>query len=94
MLPLVLLFLAVSWSMWLTYMLRYPGQWAGKVDAIHSYLARYGLSSDSMKRAEKGLLLKAIVGATVVVMLSCLAVTLLHPDALSAFFHAQYADSR
>ncbi len=90
---LALSVLALAWAMWLTFMVRYPTQWAAKVDAIHSHLARYGMSSERMKRAEKGMVLKAIVGATVVLMLTSLVVTLRHPHALAAFYHAHYAGS-
>jgi len=69
MLALALSVLALAWAMWLTFMVRYPTQWAEKVDAIHSHLARYGLSSEWMKRAEKGMVLKALVGAIVVITL-------------------------
>jgi hypothetical protein len=92
-LAIVLSVVAVAWALWLTFMVRYPTQWAEKVDAIHSRLARYGLSVEWMKQLEKGIFLKALVGATVVIVLASLVETLRHPDALSAFFHAYHAES-
>jgi hypothetical protein len=74
-------------------MVRYPKRWAEQVDAIHRRLARHGLSFEWMKQLEKGIFLKTLVGATVVVVLASLVETLRHPDALSAFFHAYYAQS-
>jgi hypothetical protein len=58
MLALGLSILALAWGLWLTYMLRYPVRWAQTVDAIHIHLARYRLSSERIKRAEKGLTLR------------------------------------
>jgi hypothetical protein len=80
----------LGWGLWLAYMVRYPQQWAGTIDALHVRLARHGLSLEWMKRAEKGPLLKAIVGVTTVLILTCLAVTLRHPDALSSFLLATH----
>jgi hypothetical protein len=92
MLATVFLVTAVAWALWLTFMVRYPKRWAEQVDAIHSRLARYGLSFERMKELEKGIFLKALVGATVVVVLASLVETLRHPDALAVFFHAYFAE--
>ncbi len=68
--------------------MKYPSRWAERVDAIHSHLARYGLSVEWMKKLEKGIFLKALVATTIVIVLACAVENLRHPDALSAFFHA------
>jgi len=90
MLAVILAVLAVGWGVWLTYMIRYPDQWAQKVDAIHARLAPICLSFDWMKRFEKGVTVKVIVGATVVLMLTALVVASRHPDALSNFLRASH----
>jgi len=88
MLACTLAVLALGWGLWLMFMLRYPSRWAQTIDSIHVRLARYGLSFEWMKRAEKGITLKTVVGSTVILMLACLAIVLLHPDALSNFLRA------
>ena len=80
--------MAIVWGLWFAFLIRYPSKWAATIDAIHLRLARYGLSVEQMKGAEKGLTLRLIVGTTVIVILLCLAITLLHPDALSIFLQA------
>jgi len=88
MLAVALCLLAFTWALWLMYMIRYPKQWAERIDGIHSWLSRHGLSFEWMKRAEKGYTLKAVVGLTVILTLCSLVVTLRHPDALSNFLRA------
>jgi hypothetical protein len=88
MLAVSLSLLALAWGLWLMFLIRYPMRWAEIIDAIHFRLARYGLSSEWMKRAEKGVTLKTLVGVTVILMLCSLAVTLRHPDALGNFLRA------
>jgi hypothetical protein len=90
MLTVLLTLSALAWGFWLMLMIRYPRQWAGAIDALHLRLARYGLASEWMKRFEKGLLLKTIVGLTTILILTCLAVTLRHPDALSNFLRSSH----
>jgi hypothetical protein len=50
---LTLSFLALVWALWFTQMIRYPTRWAKTIDAIHLHLARYGLSSERMKRLKR-----------------------------------------
>lgn len=87
MLVVGLAILSVCWELWLTYMVRYPREWGNQVDRIHSRLKPYGLSFAWMAAAEKGFVLKLIVGATTVVMLLCVLLVLRHPLALSTFLH-------
>jgi hypothetical protein len=90
MLDLGLALLALAWGLWLTFMIRYPLRWAETVDAIHAQIARCGVSADWMKQAEKGLALKSVVAVTVILVLTCLAILVLHPDALSNFVREHY----
>jgi hypothetical protein len=87
MLAISLATFATTWSLWLTYMVRYPEQWRGHLDRLHTRLRQYGLSSPAMKRAEQGITLTVLVAATTFISLCCLAIVLRHPDALSTFLH-------
>ncbi len=87
MLAIGLAIFSVIWALWLCYLIRYPARWREHLDRLHSQLQGYGLSVPWMKRAEQGFALKAIVAATTVLSLLCLAVVLRHPQALNAFLH-------
>ncbi len=87
MLAISLAVFAVTWALWLTYMVRYPEQWRGHLDRLHVRLQGYGLSYPWMKRAEQGIGLKLIVAATTVLSLMCLVMVMRYPQALSTFLH-------
>ncbi len=81
---------SVIGALWLTYMMRYPREWSNQVDRIHSRLKPYGLSFEWMAWAEKSLVLKLLVGATILTTLMSLVIALRHPLALSAFLLAHH----
>jgi hypothetical protein len=86
--PMLIAFLALiafSFGLWFTYMVRYPKRWVARVDAFHQSLRPYGLSFQWMQRMEKGISLKILVVVTAVLTLSCVAVLLRHPTAMSDF---------
>ncbi len=82
MLVLFLTGFALSWAFWLTYLLRYPARWRVRIDRLHEFLRRYGLSSQWMQEREKSGALTVLVGLTTFITLMCLAVLLTHPHAL------------
>ena len=75
----------VVWALWLTYLIRYPARWRGQLDRLHHWLGNFGLSIPWMKRAEQGFALKAIVAATALISLLCLAIVIRHPQALETY---------
>jgi hypothetical protein len=82
MLVLILAFFALSWALWFTYLLRYPARWRARIDRLHEFLRRYGLSSEWMQQREKSGALTILVGLTTFITLMCLAVLMTHPHAL------------
>lgn len=90
MLEIGLALVAVVWASWFAFMIRYPQHWSSAIDAIHARLSPWGLSASWMQRAEKGHVLKFIVGATAFVTLVCLAILIRHPDALSNFIRSHH----
>lgn len=64
-----LFFLTAASLLWLCFMLWKPDKWAAFVDWEYDFWVRWGLISPSLaekcKRLEKGLVLKWLVGSTV-----------------------------
>lgn len=82
MLAIFLAAFAVTWGLWLAYLLRYPARWRARIDRQHDFLRQRGLSNSWMQKLEKGATLKVIVGVTTFISLMCLAIMLKHPHAL------------
>ena len=76
---------SLAWGLWFAFMFRYPGPWARFIDRLHTRLGAHGLSSDWMRRAEKGVALKVLVAMTTIISLACLVILLKHPTALESF---------
>jgi hypothetical protein len=70
----VLIFSLVSflfvWLLWLAYICIFPGQWAWFIDQEQKFLVKHGIVSESvsnqLKRMEKGIVVKAILSATII----------------------------
>jgi uncharacterized membrane protein YadS len=87
LLAVVLGAFAILWGFWFTYMVRYPHKWSSRVDRHRQLLLSYGINLPLMHRMEKGWLLKALVGLTVVITLLAVAILMRHPTALRDFWH-------
>ena len=74
----LLVFLFV-WVFWLVFTLLFPDRWAWLVDREQKFLLKHGLVSESfsrhLERMEKGIVLKMVLGATV--LLGTMALTLI-----------------
>ena len=74
----LLVFLFV-WVFWLVFTLLFPDRWAWLVDREQKLLLKHGLVSESfsrhLERMEKGIVLKMVLGATV--LLGTMALTLI-----------------
>jgi hypothetical protein len=71
--PLIVIFFLLVflfvWVFWLIFTLLFPDQWAWLVDQEQKFLLKHGLVSESfsrhLDRMEKGIVLKVVLGATV-----------------------------
>lgn len=81
--PLVALFFLLVflfvWLFWLVFTLLFPDKWAWLVDQEQKFLLKHGLVSESfsrhLERMEKGMVLKLVLGATI--LLGAMALTLI-----------------
>lgn len=70
------------WLLWLAFTLIFPRQWSQFVDLEHEFLVNRGLCSkalsDHLKRMEKGIVLKTLLLATIILGLMAFVLVIVH----------------
>jgi hypothetical protein len=65
---------SVLWSAWLALMVFCPAKWSAFVDWEHALLGRIGLHSERVKNLEKGLFIKLVIAATILLAVASIGV--------------------